>query len=134
MIFDNRFFSSLSERARASERLRINYDLRTSTDDQSQRMFNALEPGTIFTIHRHQNTSETVIVLRGVLREDFYNDDGELTSSYILKAGTDHFILQVPIGQWHTLTCLESGTILFNAKDGAYSPVTMDDTLIPKAK
>ncbi len=134
MIFNKCFFDCLSAKAKESERLRINYDLRTSTDDQSQRMFNALEPGTIFPMHRHQNTSETVIVLRGALREDFYNDDGELTSSYILKAGTDHFILQVPIGQWHTLTCLESGTILFNAKDGAYSPVTMDDTLIPKAK
>lgn len=130
MIFDKCFFDSLSEKAKASECLCINYDMRTSMDDQSQRIFNALEPGTIFPIHRHQNTSETVIVLRGAMLEDFYNDNGELAASYILKAGTDNFILQVPVGQWHTLTCLESDTILFNAKNRTYSPVSIDDILI----
>ncbi len=130
MIIDKKLLDSLSEKAKLSPRLRINYDMRTTVNDRSQRMFNALEPGTAFPIHRHMHTSETVVILRGAIREDFYNDEGEIISSYVISAKGDNVALQVPVGQWYTLTCLESGTVLFNAKDGMYELITPENTLI----
>ena len=119
----------LSEAAKESPRLRMSLDLRTSPQDQSQRILNALEPGTILPIHRHRGTAETVILIRGSLREDFYNDQGEIMDSFVLKSGGDIPLLQIPAGQWHSVECLESGTIIFEAKDGAYEPLADEDIL-----
>ena len=119
----------LSEAAKESPRLRMSLDLRTNPQDQSQRILNALEPGTILPIHRHRGTAETVIIIRGSLREDFYNDQGEIMDSFVLKSGGDIPLLQIPAGQWHSVECLESGTIIFEAKDGAYEPLADEDIL-----
>ena len=119
----------LSAAAKESPRLRMSLDLRTSPQDQSQRILNALEPGTILPIHRHRGTAETVIIIRGSLREDFYNDQGEITDSFVLKSVGDIPLLQIPAGQWHSVECLESGTIIFEAKDGAYEPLADEDIL-----
>ena len=119
----------LTEGAQSNPRLRVNYDLRTSCYDQSQRMLNALEPGTSVPIHRHRDTTETLVILRGRLRELFYNDNGDLIDSFEMTAGGTCTVLQIEKGQWHSLECLESGTIIFEAKDGAYSPLTKEDIL-----
>lgn len=121
---------SLTVKAKASPRLRMNYDLRNSESDQSQRMLNALEPGTILPIHRHKYTSETVVCLRGHLREIFYDDLGRMVDEVIdLGPGQECIALNIPAGQWHTVEVLESGTVIMEVKDGPYEPLGPEDIL-----
>lgn len=129
MTLTTETLDALSAKAKACERLRMNLDLRTSTADQSQRMLNALEPGTQVPIHRHPNTSETIVLLRGSIKELFYDDKGNVTESVVLKAGIEPSAMNIPAGVWHTLECLEPGTILFEAKDGAFEPRREEDIL-----
>lgn len=128
MVLTTEILDALSAEAKANERLRMNLDLRTSTADQSQRMLNALEPGTQVPIHRHPTTSETVVLLRGSVREMFFDEKGNVTESFVLKAGAEPSAMNIPAGMWHTLECLESGTILFETKDGAFEPRREEDT------
>lgn len=120
MIIDKSLLNNLSAQAKASPRLRMHYDLRDSDNDSSQRMLNALEPGTVMEIHQHPNTSETIVVLRGAIIEHFYNDEAQLTESHILKAGGEVMGVSVPIGQLHNLECLEEGTVILSIKNGTY--------------
>ena len=113
----------LTAQAKASPRLRMNRDLRNSPEDQSQRMLNALEPGTPLPIHRHSKSSETVVCLRGHLREVFYDDSGEVTEVIDLVPNSDCVALNIPIRQWHTVEVLESGTVIMECKDGSYEPL-----------
>ena len=127
MRLDITLLNELTAQAKASPRLRMNLDLRNSPADQSQRMLNALEPGTVMPIHRHRNSSETVVVLRGKVKWLYYNDKGELTDTFIVAPGSDLVGLSVPKGQWHSLECLESGTVILESKDGAYEPMGEED-------
>ena len=92
-------------------------------------MLNAIEPGSEVPIHRHRKSSETVVCLRGHLREIFYNEKGEATEIIDLAPGTDCVALNIPIGQWHTVKVLESGTVIMEVKDGAYEPTGPEDIL-----
>ena len=114
---------NLTAQAKASPRLRMNYDLRNSSADQSQRMLNAIEPGSPLPIHRHMKSSETVVCLRGHLREVFYNEAGKVTEVIDLVPGGECVALCIPIGQWHGVEVLESGTVILECKDGAYEPL-----------
>lgn len=129
MRINNNLLEQLSAQAKACERLRMNLDLRTSTDDSSQRMLNALEPGTPLPIHRHRFSTETVVMLRGSIKEIFYNDNGEVTDIILMQAGGECPALQIPKGQWHTVEVMETGTIIFEAKDGVYAPLSDEDIL-----
>lgn len=129
MRIDKELLDSMTQKAKASERLRMNLDMRTSQDDNSQRMLNALEPGTILPIHRHRFSTETVIMVRGSLKEIFYNDNGKVTDIILMQAGGECSALQIPAGQWHTVEVLETGTVIFEAKDGAYAPLSDEDVL-----
>ena len=129
MIIDQKLLDDLTAQAKANPRLRQSYDLRTTPDDQSQRMLNALEPGTIMPIHRHRNTSETMVMIRGKLIERFYDDDGNITEEFVLEPCGQYPMVQIEAGQWHSLEVLEEGTVIFEAKDGAYEPITNDDVL-----
>ena len=129
---------SLSQQAKANPRLRQSYDLRTTPDDNSQRMLNALEPGTELPIHRHRHSSETMVVIRGSVTELFYNDEGTLTDAITvapihnpsnLSNPQSVPMIQIEKGQWHSLKCNEPDTIIFEAKDGAYEPLTTEDIL-----
>ena len=122
--------NSLTEQAKASERLRMNLDLRNSDIDGSQRMLNAIEPGSILPIHRHQNTSETVVCLRGRLVEEFY-DDLERTCIERIELSPNGPVvaLNIPAGQWHTVHALESGTVILEMKNGKYEPLSDVDIL-----
>ena len=145
---DNVLLDSLTAQAKVSPRLRMNLDLRNSDADSSQRMLNAIEPGSVVPIHRHQKTSETVVVLRGRVVEEYYDDAGVLVESFVL--GDCHvadaprndvldfapdndvpmaYALNIPAGQWHTLRALESGTVILEMKDGAYEPISPADIL-----
>lgn len=119
----------LTAEAKASPRLRMNRDLRNSPEDKSQRMLNALEPGTPLPIHRHRKSSETVVCLRGHLREIFYNDEGVVTDVIDLAPNLECAALNIPLGQWHSVEVLESGTVIFETKDGAYEPLQDTDIL-----
>ena len=117
MLLDKDLMDKVAEQAKASPRLRMNYDLRTqafepsgSWADTSQRMINVLMPGTVIPIHRHNETSETVICIRGAVEEDCC-------------------AIQVPRGVYHTCRCLEPGSVTFEAKDRAYDPERTEDFL-----
>ena len=129
MIIDQKLLDDLSAQAKANPRLRQSYDLRTTPKGQSQRMLNALEIGTILPIHCHKTSTETLVMVRGKLCEDFYNDKNEIIESIILEAGGEVPMIQIPVGQWHSLEVLDEGTIIFEAKDGAYEPLLQDDVL-----
>ena len=129
MIIDSKLLDDLTAQAKASPRLRMNYDLRNSAADGSQRMLNAIEPGSPLPIHRHTKSSETVVCLRGRLQEVFYNDAGEETEVIELAPGSDCVALNIPIGQWHTVRVLESGTVILECKDGKYEPLGEEDVM-----
>ena len=139
MEFDKDFLGKLFEQAVTNPRLRQNFDLRTSPADTSQRMLNALLPGTKVPIHRHENTTETVICLVGKLEEIIYEEVneyiyeatsccGDVTrqrkireiSRQILSPAEGKFGIQIPAGTWHTINVIEP-SVIFEAKDGAYN-------------
>ncbi len=131
MRLDAPLLNTLTAQAKASPRLRMNLDLRNSPTDQSQRMLNALEPGTVMPIHRHRHSSETVVVLKGKVKWIYYNDQGEITDTFLVAPGSDLVGLCVPIGQWHSLECLETGTVILETKDGPYAPMEAEDIMLP---
>ena len=121
---------SLTEQAKESPRLRMNMDLRNSAEDLSQRMLNAIEPGSPLPIHRHQKSSETVVCLRGRLVEEFYDDlERTCTERIELSPNGPVVALNIPAGQWHTVQVLESGTVILEMKDGKYEPTGPEDIL-----
>ena len=121
---------NLTEQAKASPRLRMNLDLRNSAEDKSQRMLNAIEPGSPLPIHRHQMTSETVVCLRGRLVGEFYDELERIcTETVELSPGGQVVALNVPAGQWHTVRALESGSVILEMKEGAYEPLAENDIL-----
>lgn len=120
----------LTERAKESPRLRMNLDLRNNESDESQRMLNAIEPGSPLPIHRHQKTSETVVCLRGRLVEEYYDDLERICTERIeLSPNGPVVALNIPAGQWHTVQSLESGTVILEMKNGKYEPLSDVDIL-----
>lgn len=86
---------------------RMHYDLRDSSDDDCQRMLNAIEPGTFIPPHRHTYTSEDVVVLRGIAEEIFFSDDGQEMSRIQLVPGSDLTAVYIPVGKYHQLWSLQ---------------------------
>ena len=121
---------SLTKLAKASERLRMNLDLRDSDTDGSQRMLNAIEPGSPLPIHRHKYTSETMICLRGKLQVEYYDELERICSdSFIIEPNGLNVAVSIPMGVWHTVHALESGTCILEMKNGAYEPLSDEDIL-----
>lgn len=121
---------SLTAQAKASPRLRMNLDLRNSSEDQSQRMLNAIEPGTVVPVHRHSKTSETIIILRGHATEVFFDASGRVVEETIdLKPGGECVAINVPMGKWHTIHPMGSGTVILEVKDGPYEAMRDVDIL-----
>ena len=92
-------------------------------------MLNALEPGTQLPVHRHLKSSESVAMLRGKAFWIYYDNQGKETGRYLIEAGGENPGIVVPMGQWHSLECLESGTVILESKDGAYAPLTEEEIL-----
>ena len=136
MILNKKLMDDLSAQAKVNPRLRQALDLRTTPDDQSQRILNAVEPGTILPIHRHRGSTETIIVLRGKVVQHYYDDNGNKTASYELAPKSSQVGMSVPVGQWHALESLEEGSVIFECKDGAYHPLSAEDILevVPKGQ
>lgn len=133
MLLDDKLYDQLLKQAADNPRLRQNYDLRTSVDDSSQRMLNAVLPGTVVPIHRHQETSETVFILKGQVDEVLYDEQGNETERFALKADSDVKGCVVPKGVWHTIEVYEP-SVIFEAKDGAFKPLASEDMMALGAK
>ena len=130
MKISQALLDDLTAKAKESPRLRMNLDLRNSAEDTSQRMLNAIEPGSPLPIHRHQRTSETVVCLRGRLVEEFYDDlERTCTDRIELSPSGPVVALNIPAGQWHTVHALESGTVILEMKNGKYEPISDVDIL-----
>lgn len=140
MIINKQLLDILSAQAKANPRLRQNYDLRNSENDNSQRMLNALEPGTVMPIHRHRKSSETICMVRGKMVMRLYDDNGNVTDEFVMTPLLNSLndlnsstltapMVQVEAGQWHSLEVLEEGTVVFEAKDGKYEPLAEEDVL-----
>ena len=129
MKIDNRLLDQLTAQAQASPRLRMNLDLRNSAEDTSQRMLNAIEPGSVVPVHRHRKSSETLVVLRGRVVEEYYSSEGVVEECIELAAGGPVCALNIPAGQWHTLRALDPGTVILEMKDGPYEPIQECDIL-----
>ena len=127
MIINDKILDELSAKARENPRLRQSFDLRNSPEDGSQRMLNALEPGTVMPIHRHHASSETVAILRGKIEWVFYDDQGNVTERVLLDAEGENRCLNVEKDRWHSLVCKESGSVLLECKDGKYAPLAEDE-------
>ena len=130
LIFNQEFLDELLARASESPRLRQNYDLRTSGADTSQRMLNALRPDTEVAIHRHEDTTETVVCLMGRMEEIIYEEVVEEgvqernfkeVARHLLCPAEGKYGIQIPQGAWHTIRVIEP-SVIFEAKDGAYKP------------
>lgn len=128
-IIDKSLLDTVTSGAKESNRLRMNYNFHDSLDAPCQRLLNALEPGTIVPIHRHQHTSETYILLRGKLRMMFYNDQKEVIEETILSSESANYGIHIPAGVWHAMEVLASGTVIFETKDGPYMPIQECDIL-----
>ena len=129
MLIDNNLLELVTEQAKASNRLRMNYNLHESLDAKAQRLLNALEPGTILPIHRHTHTAETYIVLRGSINVLFYDDNKNLVNQYLVNPEEGVYGVHIPSGQWHTLEVMETCTVIFEVKDGPYAPLGEEDIL-----
>ncbi len=129
MLIDNNLLDQVTEQAKKSERLRMNHNLHDSLDAKAQRLLNALEPGTILPIHRHRHTAETYIVLRGSINVIFYNDNKTPVEQHLVTPEHGVYGVHIPAGQWHNLEVKESGTVIFEVKDGPYTPLKEEDIL-----
>lgn len=128
-IIDDALLDQVTQHAKESSRLRMNYNLHDSLESKAQRLLNALEPGTELPVHRHLHTSETYIIIRGRMNVLFYNDDKQLTEKCELCAQYGRYGVHIPVGQWHTLEILESDTVIFEVKDGPYTPLTAENMM-----
>lgn len=122
MIIDTRLLDKVSTEAKASPRLRMNFNFHQSLDELCHRMLNAIEVGTDIPIHRHPTKDETFVVLRGKVRSTTFNDDGSIVESVILCAEDGRYGVNIPKGVWHKLESLESGSVVFECKEGPFVP------------
>lgn len=130
MKITKQLLDSLTEQAKANPRLRQHFDLRDTTEDTSQRILNAIEPDSVMQIHRHQDTTETVVCLRGRVVEEYYDDLERVCIDAIeLAPNGPVAAINVPIGQWHRLRSLESGTVVLSFKNGPWKPLGEEDIL-----
>lgn len=122
MVIDKYLLDKVSEQAKASPRLRMNYNFHKSLDEKCHRMLNAVEPGSDIPIHRHPDKDESFVVLRGIVRSTTYNDDGTVIESVVLSQEDGLYGVDIPKGVWHKLESLESGSVVFECKEGPFVP------------
>lgn len=129
MVIDTELLDKVSERAKASPRLRMNYNFHQSLEDKCHRFLNAVEPGTQVEIHRHLTKDETFVLLRGKVRVNTYNDDGTVIESIILNPEEGRYGVDIPKNIWHNVESLESGSVFFECKEGLFVEHEVDGIL-----
>lgn len=122
MIIDKNLLDQVSEQAKASSRLRMNYNFHQLLEDKCHRMLNAVEPGTVVPIHRHPTKDESFVILRGKVRVNTYNDDGSVMESVVLCQEEGRYGVDIKKGVWHNLESLEPDSVIFECKEGPFVP------------
>ena len=125
-VIDNDLIDSVVAQAKESPRLRMNYNFHESLDDKCHRLLNALEPGTVVPVHRHPTKDESFVILRGKIRVNTYNDAGEVTESVVLSLADGKYGVDIAKNVWHGVECLESGSVIFEVKEGPFVPHDKD--------
>lgn len=125
-IIDQSLLDEVTADAKASPRLRMNYNFHQSLDDKCHRFLNAVEPGTVVPIHRHPTKDESFVLLRGKVRVTTHNDDGSIKESVVLNPNEGLFGVDIPKGVWHKVESLESGSCFFECKEGPFVPHEQD--------
>ena len=126
---DNTLLDKVSQKAKESPRLRMNFNLHESLGSPVQRLLNALEPGTVLPVHRHKHTDETYIVLRGAIKLILYNNDKTIMESHVLDPCDGSYGFNIPAHTFHTVEVLDKGTVIFEVKEGPYAAVASEDIL-----
>ena len=129
MIIDKRLLDSVTEQAKDSPRLRMNYNFHQSLDEKCHRFLNAVEPGTEVPIHKHPTKDETFVILRGKVRVTTHNNDGSVIGDYILCPEEGRYGVNIPKGVWHKVESLETGSVFFECKEGPFVPHEEDGIL-----
>ena len=129
MVIDKKLLDEVSEKAKASPRLRMNYNFHQSLDELCHRFLNAVEPGTEVPIHKHPTKDETFVLLRGRVRVNTYNDDGSIIESIELSPNDGLYGVNIPKGVWHKLECIEEDSVIFECKEGPFVPHEQDGIL-----
>lgn len=119
-IIDKDFLNEVSEQAKISPRLRMNYNFHQSLEDKCHRFLNAVELGTIVPVHYHPTKDETFIILRGKVKVSTFNDDGTVIESVVLCPEEGLYGVDIPKNVWHNVECLESGSVFFECKEGPF--------------
>ena len=128
-IIDNKLIDNLIVQAKESPRLRMNYNFHPSLEDKCHRLLNALEPGTVVPVHRHPTKDESFVILRGRVRVNIYNDEGKVTESVVLCHEEGMYGVDIDKNVWHGVECLESGSVIFEVKEGPFVPHDKDGIL-----
>ena len=129
MIITEQLLNQISLQAKESPRLRMNYNLHESLEDTTHRFFNAMEPGTIVPIHRHRDTAETFMLVRGKMRVVFYDDYKNIIEDNVLSTDNGNYGVHIPVGVWHWVEILEPNTVTFEVKEGPYNPLEEIDIM-----
>ena len=129
MVINNELLDNVSSKAKDSLRLRMNYNLHETLDAKVQRLFNAMEPGTVIPIQRHQNTSETLMLVRGKMKVQLLDDNKIVIEEAILSHELGNYGVHIPIGVWHYVEILEPDTVMFEVKEGPYAPLAPEDIM-----
>jgi len=133
-IIDEQLLKEVSAQAKGSPRLRMNYNFHQSLDEKCHRFLNAVEPGTEVPIHKHPTKDETFVILRGKVRVTTHRDDGLIIEDVVLCAEEGRYGVNIPKGVWHKLESLESGSVIFECKEGPFVEHEKDGILNVKKK
>ncbi len=131
MVVDEQLLNMVSAQAEASPRLRMNYNFHRSLKDKCHRFLNAVEPGTVVPIHRHPAKDESFVILRGKVRVTTHNDDGSIIEGVVLSQESGNYGVDIPKNVWHKLESLESGSVIFECKEGPFVPHEVEGILKP---
>ena len=119
-IIDEQLLNEVGAQAKESPRLRMNYNFHQSLDELCHRFINAVEPGTEVPIHRHPTKDESFVILRGKVRVTTHNDDGSIIEDVVLSQESGNYGVDIPKNVWHKLESLESGSVIFECKEGPF--------------
>ena len=117
---DIQLLDEVSRQAMQSDRLRMNYNFHQSLEDKCHRFLNAVEPGTVVPIHKHPTKDESFVILRGKVRVTTHNDDGSIIEDVVLSQQSGNYGVDIPKNVWHKLESLESGSVIFECKEGPF--------------
>ena len=129
MVIDTELLDRVSEQAKESPRLRMNYNFHLSLDEKCHRFLNAVEPGTEVPIHQHPTKDETFVILRGKVRVTTHRDDGSIIEDVVLCAEEGRYGVNIPKGVWHTIEALEPDSVIFECKEGPFVEHEVDGIL-----